>query len=163
MDRSEVARLGVGHECETRQVIETESGQRHRIVAGMLIRESRVLQCHRSASKNGFPDVWDLPGGHIEEGENPGQALARELREELELDIAEPKGERLARVMTDEFEMHVWRITEWEGTPSNGAPEEHDEIAWFALPEARSLELAHASYPAMLEEALSLGERDGHA
>ena len=152
--------MGVGSECETWQVIETNSCRRHRIVAGLLIRDGRALLCHRSALKAWFPDVWDLPGGHIEEGETPGQALARELREELGLDVAEPRDECLARVSTDEFEMQVWRITEWTGSPANGAPEEHDEVAWFALPEARTLELAHASYPALLEEALSPGWRD---
>jgi 8-oxo-dGTP diphosphatase len=137
-------------------VIETVSGHRHRIVAGALVLDRRVLLCHRSASKEWFPNVWDLPGGHIEVGESPGNALARELREELEIDIAAPRDPCLARVLTDEFEMHVWRITKWSGTPRNGAPEEHDEIAWFALPEARMLGLAHASYAAMLEGVLSL-------
>ncbi len=36
-----------------------------------------------------FPDHWDLFGGHIEEGETPEQALVRELKEEIDLDIKE--------------------------------------------------------------------------
>ena len=36
-----------------------------------------------------FPDHWDLFGGHIEEGETPKQALVRELKEEIDLDIKE--------------------------------------------------------------------------
>lgn len=34
-----------------------------------------------------FPHHWDLFGGHIEEGENPEQALKREIKEELDLDL----------------------------------------------------------------------------
>jgi 8-oxo-dGTP diphosphatase len=34
-----------------------------------------------------FPNHWDLIGGHVEEGETPEEALVREVREELDIDI----------------------------------------------------------------------------
>ena len=34
-----------------------------------------------------FPDHWDLIGGHLEEGESPEQALIREVKEELDIDL----------------------------------------------------------------------------
>ncbi|NLZ92664.1 MAG: NUDIX domain-containing protein, partial [Firmicutes bacterium] len=34
-----------------------------------------------------FPGYWDLIGGHIEEGENPKEALVREIKEELGIEI----------------------------------------------------------------------------
>ena len=36
-----------------------------------------------------FPDHWDLIGGHVEEGEIPEEALVREFKEELDLDLKE--------------------------------------------------------------------------
>ncbi|GID92165.1 NUDIX hydrolase [Amorphoplanes digitatis] len=54
-----------------------------RIVTALLRDGNRVLLCHRSPQRRWYPDVWDLPGGHVEPGEPPGAALARELREEL--------------------------------------------------------------------------------
>jgi 8-oxo-dGTP diphosphatase len=36
-----------------------------------------------------FPDHWDLIGGHVEEGETPEEALVREVKEELDLDLKE--------------------------------------------------------------------------
>lgn len=36
-----------------------------------------------------YPNMWDLPGGHVEEGETPEQAIRREMNEELELDLGE--------------------------------------------------------------------------
>ena len=36
-----------------------------------------------------FPGYWDLIGGHIEEGETPEEALVREVREELDIDLKE--------------------------------------------------------------------------
>lgn len=32
-----------------------------------------------------FPEYWDLIGGHVEEGETPGEALIREVKEELDI------------------------------------------------------------------------------
>jgi 8-oxo-dGTP diphosphatase len=36
-----------------------------------------------------FPDHWDLIGGHVEDGETPEEALVREYKEELDLDLKE--------------------------------------------------------------------------
>jgi 8-oxo-dGTP diphosphatase len=36
-----------------------------------------------------FPDHWDLIGGHVEEGETPDEALKREVKEELDIDLKE--------------------------------------------------------------------------
>jgi 8-oxo-dGTP diphosphatase len=36
-----------------------------------------------------FPDYWDLIGGHVEEGESPEEALVREVKEELDIDLKE--------------------------------------------------------------------------
>ena len=36
-----------------------------------------------------FPDHWDLIGGHVEEGETPEQALVREVKEELDIELKE--------------------------------------------------------------------------
>lgn len=55
---------------------------------GALIREGRVLLAHRRPEKHAYPDLWDLPGGMIEVGESELEALARELREELGVQIA---------------------------------------------------------------------------
>ena len=53
------------------------------VVVGALVRDGRVLLGHRRPDKRAYPDVWDLPGGVMEDGESELDALARELREEL--------------------------------------------------------------------------------
>jgi 8-oxo-dGTP diphosphatase len=61
----------------------------------------------------------------------PGAALARELREELGIDIAAPSGPPVQEVRGDTFDMQIWLIEAWTGSPVNVAPGEHDAIAWF--------------------------------
>ncbi|MEV6843500.1 NUDIX domain-containing protein [Actinoplanes sp. NPDC051411] len=107
----------------------------HEIVTAALVREGRVLLVHRNPDRRAYPDVWDLPGGHIETGETELVALAREMHEELGVRIATGSAIPLCRLDAGRGEESVhlsaWLVGEWEGTPANAAPDEHDEIRWF--------------------------------
>lgn len=56
-----------------------------RVVAALIIDGDRVMATQRSYGD--FAGGWEFPGGKIEEGETPQEALAREISEELELNI----------------------------------------------------------------------------
>jgi 8-oxo-dGTP diphosphatase len=47
-----------------------------------------------------FPDHWDLIGGHVEEGETPEEALVREVKEELDIDLKEYSFFRMYECLT---------------------------------------------------------------
>ena len=53
---------------------------------------------HRSPNRRAYPDVWDLPGGHIETGETELAALTREMHEELGVQIATGSTTHLCRL-----------------------------------------------------------------
>ena len=125
-----------------------------RIVAGAMIKDGRILLCHRSPNRRWYPDVWDLPGGHVESGETSTEALKRELLEELGVSVHSLSRHPLDRVHTPEVEMDIWPVTDWHGTPANLVPDEHDAIAWFAAEDLTTLEMAHHSYLALLGTAL---------
>lgn len=127
----------------------------HLVVAGLLVRRDQVLLCHRSSERAWFPDVWDLPGGHVENGETLTGALVRELHEELGIVIVEPAEFDAVRVVISEFDLSVWVIDQWAGQPGNAAPREHDEVSWFSLGQVSSLQLADASYLDLLTNALA--------
>ncbi|MFI7607736.1 NUDIX domain-containing protein [Micromonospora sp. NPDC049366] len=128
---------------------------RARIVTGLLRDGNRILLCHRSPRRRWYPDVWDMPGGHVEPGELPGVALARELREELGIDVAAPSGPPVHEVHAATFDMRIWLIDAWTGTPINAAPDEHDAVAWFTADALNDLSLAHDSYLALFGEVLA--------
>ena len=111
----------------------------HAVVLGALVCEGRVLLVHRSATKRAYPDVWDLPGGLIETGESELSALTRELHEELGVLIAKRSTSLLCRLTAGPAEspalVSAWLVRDWQGTPANAAPEEHDDIGWFRLEE----------------------------
>jgi len=126
------------------------------IVTAALVREGRVLLVHRSPNRHVHPNVWDLPGGHIEAGETELAALAREMREELGVRIATGSAIPLCRLEIGRAEEPVrfgaWVVEQWEGTPANLAPDEHDEIRWFRPEELPAL--AHEPVGTALVEAV---------
>ncbi|GAB3147315.1 hypothetical protein GCM10027290_30410 [Micromonospora sonneratiae] len=105
------------------------------IVTAALVHEGQVLLVHRSPNRHVYPDVWDLPGGHIDAGETELAALAREMHEELGVWITTGTALQLSRLEVGRGEQSVrfsaWLVDDWEGTPTNVAPDEHDEIRWF--------------------------------
>ena len=52
------------------------------VVAALILRESKILVCQRRRDDS-HPLQWEFPGGKVEPGEIPQEALVRELREEL--------------------------------------------------------------------------------
>jgi 8-oxo-dGTP pyrophosphatase MutT (NUDIX family) len=111
----------------------------HQVVTGALVRETEVLLVHRSPNKRAYPDVWDLPGGLIERGESELDALTRELGEELGVQIELGSTSHLCRLTAGQAEgpalLSAWLVRDWQGTPLNVAPEEHDDIGWFDVEE----------------------------
>jgi 8-oxo-dGTP pyrophosphatase MutT (NUDIX family) len=93
----------------------------------------------------------------VQAGESYASALVRELREELGVVVTEPVTESLFRVCAEDFDLRIWLVTEWAGTPSNAAPDEHDDVAWFSVSEAVLLSLAHRGYPSVIVNALKIG------
>lgn len=118
-----------------------------------LVREGRVLLAHRHPQRRWYPDCWDLVGGHVERDESPEQAIARECREEIAVEVS-----TMRRVPVDLADSnlvpHAFVVTRWEGEPLNAAPEEHDGLGWFGAADLPGLVLAHPSFEEWLPTLL---------
>lgn len=66
-----------------------------RVVAGLITEKNKLLVCQRTRHQT-MPLKWEFPGGKIEDGEQPRDALRRELEEELGI-VAEI-GDEVARI-----------------------------------------------------------------
>lgn len=99
----------------------------HTVVAVLQDPRGRVLIQQRAAHWP-FPGLYEYPGGSIEAGETPRDALGRELAEEL--GVRPVTAEPLAAVTLGHphhVRLHPFLVTAWSGTP---APREGQSIAW---------------------------------
>lgn len=115
-------------------------------VAAVIERDGRVLMIRERASgsegRHDGPEYWTLPGGGIESGESAHQAVVREVREEVGLDV-------VAATEVAEIRLHsgvttVFRVGVAVGEPTLGV----DNLAcdcprmvgldWLALPDVES-------------------------
>jgi 8-oxo-dGTP diphosphatase len=130
--------------------------EEHIVVAAVLRRSAQVLLCHRAPGRRWFPDVWDFPGGHVLAGEDPLQALRRELREEIGVEL-EAVDEPPVLRMLDPYphvDLTVWLAGAWHGTVTNRQTHEHDAIGCFARHELGELTMADPQYLPLLMELL---------
>jgi len=91
------------------------------VVAGIIERQGRLLICRRKAEQS-HPLKWEFPGGKVEPGETPEQALARELEEEL--GIFGAAGQEIMRYQhtypgRDTIVLIFFRVQEFGGEPRN--------------------------------------------
>jgi len=99
------------------------------VAAGIVTRtDGRVLMAERPAGKP-WAGYWEFPGGKFESGESPVVALARELHEELgiELDQAYPWITRVYDYPERRVRLHMYRVLKWHGKPHG---KEGQQISW---------------------------------
>ena len=98
-------------------------------VAAAVIRDGdRIFATQRGYGP--YKDGWEFPGGKIEAGETPEQALAREIREELDTEIA--VGSQLIQVEYDYPEFHLSMGCYWCTVISGRLTlKEHEAAKWL--------------------------------
>jgi 8-oxo-dGTP diphosphatase len=92
-----------------------------RVVAAIMVRGDEILICQRTRHQS-MPLKWEFPGGKIEHGEQPRDALRRELEEELGVDAT--IGDEVARIEHTyasgaSVELRFYVVREYRGEMEN--------------------------------------------
>ncbi len=113
------------------------------VVAALILKDGNVLVCQRTKHQT-MPLKWEFPGGKIEEGEQPRDALRRELEEELGIDAT--IGEEVARIRHEyktgnAVELRFYVVKEYSGEIENRI---FKEIRWSSHKELPSYDFLEA-------------------
>lgn len=119
------------------------------VVGAVILRENTVLAAQRGAGMT-LPSMWEFPGGKVESGETPQQALRRELQEELlcSVEVGAP-----VESTTYEYDFGVVRLRTFYAVLTEGepTPTEHSEVRWIPTSELQMLHWAPADVPAVTQ------------
>lgn len=115
------------------------------VVCALIERDGRMLAARRSARQT-MAMQWEFPGGKLQDGESPREALVREIREELRIEIEVGKALEQSRHDYGEFRITLlpFKCTIASGVPT---PVEHEALAWCEAGELGALDWAAADVP----------------
>lgn len=102
------------------------------VAAALIDSEGRILLTQRPAHK-ALGGLWEFPGGKLEANETPEHALARELKEELDLGVAPQDFEPFAFASHAYPDFHLlmplYIATRWSGEPKLN-PDAAQALVW---------------------------------
>ncbi len=122
------------------------------VVAALIFKHDQILVCQRTRHQT-MPLKWEFPGGKIEEGEQPRDALRRELNEELGVDAT--IGEEVARIRHEykngsAVELRFYAVREYKGELENRI---FKDMRWAIRSELPSLDFLEADLQLVRELA----------
>jgi len=121
------------------------------VVGAAIVRHGRVLACRRTAPA-AAAGRWEFPGGKLEPGETPDEALVREIAEELGCTIVVTGWLAGAAPIGDTHVLTVAMAT-LAGEGGDPVPHEHDEVRWLAADELDSVDWLEPDLPFLPELA----------
>lgn len=118
------------------------------VVAAVIHNEQNEILCALRSPVMALPNLWEFPGGKIEEGESHETALIREIQEELNIEIE--VGENVEDTYF-EYENFTIKLTSYFASVKSGEMKatEHAEIKWVPIHKLLNLEWAPADIPAV--------------
>jgi len=104
----------------------------HNVVAAVIEVDGKVLCMRRGQSRYPYTShLWEFPGGKIEEGETPEQAVHRELLEEMDLDV---EVHELLATVTHDYPDFTITLAAYRCTAATTAftRREHEDSRWLS-------------------------------
>ena len=86
-----------------------------------------------------YPNMWDIPGGHVEKGETPEECIVREMKEEINLDLQEFELFKIVE-FADRMEYVFWKKENFD--ISKIKLTEGQSLKWFTADDIKKVNLA---------------------
>ncbi|BDH60311.1 NUDIX hydrolase [Lysinibacillus sp. PLM2] len=118
------------------------------VVGAIIENDKNEIFCALRGPEMSLANYWEFPGGKIEAGETPEQALTREIKEEFNCSIE--VGEKVEDT-TYEYEKVIVRLETYMAKLVDGQPValEHAETKWVSREEITEMNFAPADIPAV--------------
>ena len=115
------------------------------VAVGVIVQNERVLICWRDASLH-QGNRYEFPGGKLEVGESPEQALKRELREELAIEVQHcVKAQQLYFNYPEKTVcLHIFKVTQFTGQPKG---QQQQAVMWVPISELSNYRFPDANAP----------------
>lgn len=132
------------------------------VVCALITNDKGETFCCKRGSGGALEGKWEFPGGKIEKGENPKEAIAREIREELKTEI---NVEKYLGITYHEYHFEdssldfSIRMQAYQCSIKSGVLtlSEHTEEKWATLDEMKKMDFADADKPFIKEYNLDFG------
>lgn len=117
------------------------------VVGAVIVKEGKIFCAQRGRDKS-LPEMWEFPGGKIEQGESPEEALKREILEEMQCEIE--VGKKVEHTVY-EYDFGIVHLTTYYCRLLKGelVLTEHIDAKWLKPTELTSLNWAPADIPAI--------------
>ena len=117
-----------------------------RVTAAIIESGDKILIAQRKSEDDLFGELWEFPGGKIEDGETPEECMARELKEELEIEV------EVGMLITSNkhrypngiYELLAYKVEHISG---NFVLNDHDKVKWITIDEISKYDFPPANTP----------------
>src|SRR3989344_8943743 len=123
----------------------------NKTAAAIFLRNGKILLEKRGEDEDNYAGLWAIPGGHLHKNEPAGNALVREMFEELGARITECKFiaalEDLDKTSKQRYRHHFFLCIKWRGRITKSA--ECEKVKWQKLGALRKLKMAQVDLKAI--------------
>ncbi len=119
-----------------------------KVVAAIIENEEHEILCALRSPEMSIPNMWEFPGGKVEEGEDLYSAIEREITEELDCKVT---ANDIFNENTHEYDTFIITLISIKCTLVEGMPisKEHSKLVWLKRENLSSLKWAPADIPAV--------------